>query len=430
MGTMSRLLTSLATCVVVLAAAPVANAAQYSTVQHFGYFAARLTPSGGNHLAEVADRSNLNWVQISDVDRYRPEVLDGCAPKGCIVSTGHEFFTGCDKPHSPSCGLHPDHRARWGRLADAVRSRIGKVGAFYVMDEPQWRGASPAEIATAAQTIKQAYPSIPVMMVEAGPAVTASLQVPGEVDLVGFDWYCRPFSDVAAKLSILERRTAAHQRLFLLPEAAPLAACGGAAGHRTDAEIAKLQWDYFRLAEAHPRVVGLLAFGFWTSGHDSSDLPLTVAAHRQIAARVIRPQAPPAPAPAPPPPATAPSARPAQVKLLGRRGRLDRRGRVRVALRCPRAAAAACSGRATLRPARRSRRLARKRFAVQPGRTSSVRMRIRKGARRAVVRKAYRRGRYRARLAVRTPAGIATRSLALVPARCAGPDPARRCHRP
>jgi hypothetical protein len=268
-----------------------AHADPYSTVEYFGYFAARLTPSGGNHLAEVADRSNLNWVQISDVDRYRPEVLDGCRIRGCIVSTGHEFFTGCDGANQPNCNLYPNYRERWLRLAQAVASRIAKVGAFYILDEPQFRGASPAEIATAAQTIKETYPSIPVMMVEAGPAVTDALQVPSQIDWVGFDWYCRPFSDIRTKLATLERRTAAHQRLFLLPEAAPLSQCGGAPGHATDAEIARLQWEYFRLAEAHPRVIGLLAFGFWTSGHDSGDLPLTVAAHRRIAARVIRPEA-------------------------------------------------------------------------------------------------------------------------------------------
>ena len=83
-------------------AATPATAAASSTVEHFGYFAARLTPSGGNHLAEVAARSNLNWVQVSDVDRYRPEVLDGCKTAGCIVSTGHEFFTGCDKAGTES----------------------------------------------------------------------------------------------------------------------------------------------------------------------------------------------------------------------------------------------------------------------------------------------------------------------------------------
>jgi hypothetical protein len=128
-----------------------------------------------------------------------------------------------------------------------------------------------------------------VMMVEAGPKVTTSLQVPANVDWVGFDWYCRPFSDIQAKLATLERRTTAAQKLFLMPEAAPLKECGGKPGHATDAEIAALQWRYYDLAVAHPRVAGLLAFGFWTSGHDSSDLPRTVAAHRQIAARIIPP---------------------------------------------------------------------------------------------------------------------------------------------
>ena len=138
------------------------------------------------------------------------------------------------------------------------------------------------------------------MMVEAGPAVTETLQVPSQVDWVGVDWYCQELSVVEAKLAILERRTAAAQRLWLLPEAAPLAACGGKPGHATDAEIAALQYRYLELAERHPRVLGLLAFGFWTSGYDSADLPRTVAAHRAIAARVIRPPAPPPPPAAPP----------------------------------------------------------------------------------------------------------------------------------
>ena len=396
---MKRLRRTIAAALLLAAAAAVpGTASAASNVEYFGYFAARITPSGGDHLAEVADRSNMNWVQISDVDRYRPEVLDGCKPRGCLVSTGHEFFRGCDAAHSPSCDLYPDYAARWQRLAAAVGSRIGKVGAFYLLDEPQWRGASPAEIATAAATIKATFPGVPVMMVEAGPAVTETLQVPAQVDWVGVDWYCQEMSVVEAKLAILERRTAAAQRLWLLPEAAPLAACGGKPGHATDAEIAALQWRYLELAERHPRVLGLLAFGFWTSGYDSADLPRTVAAHRAIAARVIRPPAPPPPPAAPPPPgAAAPVVK--RVAIGKRRLRVDRRGRVRVRLACPRTATVPCTGRLTLTARRHGRtvRLARARFALAPGAQRTVRMRVR---RRAAVR--------RLRLAVRTPAGNAT----------------------
>ena len=232
---------------VAAAALPAAAAADGAGgLEHFGYFAARLTPSGGDHLAEVTDRSNLNWVQVSDVDRYRPEVLDGCKPRGCIISTGNEFFTGCDKAGSTTCRLYPNYRERWMRLADAINSRFDKVGAFYLLDEPQWRGAKPADIARAAAEIKHTHPSTPVMMIEAGPKVTDSLQVPPNIDWVGFDWYCRPFTDIRARLTVLERRTTAAQRLFLMPEAAPLAECGGKPGHATDAEIARLQWQLLR----------------------------------------------------------------------------------------------------------------------------------------------------------------------------------------
>ena len=238
------------------------------------------------------------------------------------------------------------------------------------------------------------------------------MQVPANVDWVGFDWYCRPFSDVQAKLAVLERRTTATQRLFLMPEAAPLSECGGTPGHRTDAEIAQLQWQYFNLAAAHPRVIGLLAFGFWTSGHDSSDLPRTVAAHRQIAARIIPPPPPaatPPPAPVQPPAATTPTA--ARVRLVGRRARLRRSGVVAIAVRCP--AGAACSGRVTLtaRLHGKRRRIARKRFAVPAGHRRSVRLHVRRRAR--MLRLARRRSGLRITARARTSAGTTTRRIAL-----------------
>jgi hypothetical protein len=83
------------------------------------------------------------------------------------------------------------------------------------------------------------------------------------------------------------------QRIFLLPEDAPLSACAGVSGHQTDADIAALQWDYFGLAEQNPRVIGLMNFGFWTSpawaggGAGASSLPLTVDANERVAARIL-----------------------------------------------------------------------------------------------------------------------------------------------
>ena len=176
--------------------------------------------------------------------------------------------------------------------------------------------------------------------------------MPPQVDWVGFDYYCRPFSDIEAKLAILERRTTPRQRLWLVPEAVPMTPeeCGTTIGQRTDAQIAALQYQYFALAERHPRVIGLMPFGFWTSGYDSGDLPRTVAAHRAIAARVIRPPAPPAPPPPPPPPPAAPAPVAKQALVTKRKARINRRGRVRIRVACPADATVPCTGRMKLWP--------------------------------------------------------------------------------
>ncbi|MET9231728.1 hypothetical protein [Lentzea sp. NPDC003310] len=108
-----------------------------SRLRYFGYFGARLNAAGGNHLPEVRGRSNLNWVQISDADAYRPEVLDDCAPAGCVVHTGNEFFD-CD---AGRCPLYPNAAERWQVLAAKVRPYLDRVAGFVLQDEPFHRGA-------------------------------------------------------------------------------------------------------------------------------------------------------------------------------------------------------------------------------------------------------------------------------------------------
>ncbi|WP_134045964.1 hypothetical protein [Amycolatopsis arida] len=223
-----------------------------SALRYVGYYAARLHPAGGDHLPEVTGRSNLNWVNISDYDRYRPETLADCAPRSCVVYAGHEFFD-CA---SGACRLHAEAERRWGVLAAQVRPYLDRVGAFYLLDEPFHRGATFADVRRSARLIEGTYPDVPVMM-EAGPKVDANLRVPDEVDWVGFDWYCRPMAEIERLAATLERQ-APGRPVFLLPEAAPR--CPG----QTDAVVAQRLREYPRIAEARPRVAGLMLFGPWT----------------------------------------------------------------------------------------------------------------------------------------------------------------------
>jgi hypothetical protein len=255
--------------------------------RYFGYYAARLTPALGNHLSEVRGRSNLNVVNVSDYDKYVPEVLDDCAPASCLLYTGNEFFRGCDQAGVPTCDLYPDFRERWNRLAEQVRSRMSAVAGFYLLDEPYHRGASPEEVTTAARTIKETFPGAKVMLVEAAYKVDDAMVVPREVDWVGFDWYCQPTTEVEQVLRELESRATGGQGIFLFPQAAPLRDCGAKPGYGTDPELAALQWEYLRLAERHPRVVGLMSFGLWVEDTPVSRLPATIDAHERIAGQIL-----------------------------------------------------------------------------------------------------------------------------------------------
>jgi hypothetical protein len=259
-----------------------------SHLRYVGYFAARQTVAGGDHLAEVAGRSNLNVVTISDPDRYRPEVLAGCAPASCVVYTGNEFFQ-CT---TTSCPLYPNAAQRWATLADQVRPYLDRIAAFAVLDEPFWRHASYTDVTTSATLIKDTYPDTPVMLNEAGPAVTNAFHVPDQVDWVSFDWYCQPATRIDATLSTLERQVPdrAGRNLFLFAEVTPI--CTG----QTDQSLAAGLDQYRRTAEAHPRVAGIVLFGPWTGvGTTSpppgqptpSQYPMSTDAQERLAARIL-----------------------------------------------------------------------------------------------------------------------------------------------
>lgn len=258
-----------------------------SQLRHYGYFGARLNAAGGNHLPEVRGRSNLNWVQISDVDAYRPEVLRDCAPAGCVVHTGNEFFD-CD---AVGCPLYPNAAARWQVLAEKVRPYLDRVAGFALQDEPFHHGARFADVEFSAQQIDNTFPDKKVMLIEAGIWVDDSFRVPAAVDWVGFDEYCVDYEALDARMTKLEER-APGKELFLLSEAAPQSRCAD----RTDADLASTQYLHMALAQEHPAFVGIMVFGPWTGVGPAatgpgtpvpSKFPRATEAQERVAALVL-----------------------------------------------------------------------------------------------------------------------------------------------
>ncbi|MEV6715479.1 hypothetical protein AB0M48_25965 [Lentzea sp. NPDC051208] len=258
-----------------------------SQLRYYGYFGARLNAAGGNHLPEVRGRSNLNWVQISDVDAYRPEVLRDCAPAGCVVHTGNECFD-CD---AARCPLHPKAADRWQAFASKVRPYLDRVAGFMLQDEPFHHGASFADVEFSAQRIKDTFPDKKVMLIEAGVEVDDTFTVPAAVDWVGFDEYCSGYEALDARMTELAER-APGKELFLFPEAAPQPGCAD----KTDADLESTQYLYMALARQHPAFVGIMVFGPWTGVGPAatgpgtpvpSKFPRATEAQERVAALVL-----------------------------------------------------------------------------------------------------------------------------------------------
>jgi hypothetical protein len=257
-----------------------------SNLKYFGYYPTRETAATGDHVKEVAGRSNLDWILISDPDDIDTQTLSNCAPHSCVVYAAYEFFASCQPGN---CPLNSDADTKWKALAAAIKPYIDNVAAFYLLDEAYWVGASEADIETSAHDIKTSYPDIPIILSFAAPTVTHPFGIPADVDWVAFDQYCQPVSTVTANLHALEAG-APGKPVLLFVQSSPLSEC--AAGANTDAAIAAAQQNYLHLAQSDPRVTGLFEFGLWATKdvypteQTPVDVPLTTDGQERIAARL------------------------------------------------------------------------------------------------------------------------------------------------
>ncbi|HEX5752517.1 MAG TPA: hypothetical protein VFZ09_40300 [Archangium sp.] len=244
-----------------VAVSPVVN-----HLKHYGYYWAQ-SGSHGPHLDEVTAHTNLNFVQ-------RPEDLAACAARGvkCLLETRWQFFNGS--------ALRPDYVQAWNQLVTQITPYLGSVGGFYVIDEPYWVGVSVRDLETCVNTLKDTFPTIPVMVVHAVPSLSPSLVTPARADWVGFDHY-GPMSEVVGYLNTLRATLTPSQKLWLVPQSYLVGA------YSDDASLARANWEYYDLARSDPRIQGLLNFGLWTHQSPSS-IPRTFEAQRAIGNELLR----------------------------------------------------------------------------------------------------------------------------------------------
>ncbi|MFO0550978.1 MAG: hypothetical protein U0271_21485 [Polyangiaceae bacterium] len=227
----------------------------------------------GDYFDEVASFTN-----IAHVCAFQPN-LDLTGKLTALASSGGRavldltallFESGVD----PDTGvlvntLRVDADQRWADFV-ATNSAVldaAHVAAFYPVDEPTWTGVSTIDLESAAALTKTTHPDVPVLLIEAYPALP-QLVVPTNVDWVGFDRYyiAAPDSDPSYQSdweTLKAARSRPDQKLVLILDS-----------HYTDGhQQAGLTPDDMRavaesataLAAREPDVVAVLGY-LWPGG--------------------------------------------------------------------------------------------------------------------------------------------------------------------
>jgi hypothetical protein len=206
---------------------------------------------------ELAATRSAGVMAMLDVSALLWELVDGEAPSG----SGRRYV------------LRGDAAASWADFADrnATVLDADHLAAIYLIDEPTWNGATPADLDRAAAIVEATHPDIPMMVIEA-PDALVDAYFPDGVDWVGFDRYgTRDPNTDAAYLenvrALRSRTTEAQQHVVVMDtQWLPIFEQVGLAPD----DMAEVARNYLRYAKAHPEVVAIIGYS-WPGGIDGPD---------------------------------------------------------------------------------------------------------------------------------------------------------------
>ncbi|NCO64372.1 MAG: T9SS type A sorting domain-containing protein [Flavobacteriia bacterium] len=229
-----------------------------------------------NYISEVDSFSNIAHMCVYD---YTDNVVarTNLMNSYCVNPILHIqeiFFQIVDTlaPSGVNYDLHPNFTARWTTFMTTNSSVIdpAKIGCFYVADEPFWNGISLSDMDTVCALLKNAFPTIPLLMVEAYTTVD-SMQVPQAMDWVGFDRYGTfdpQFDPVFLEnLDTLKSRLSSpNQKIILIIDDQWFPEYLTYLGWTQDT-MADVVQNYYDLAVSDTSVIGLIGY-IWPGGLD------------------------------------------------------------------------------------------------------------------------------------------------------------------
>lgn len=211
-----------------------------------------------DHIAEIDDLASVGWLEgsrasvTSDLDRAFDQGMSA------VLTVTHLFFQGWPNPT-----LRTDYQVQWNNFSALLSSRVHKVYAFYIIDEPTLFGGRMEDVQTACQTIKGSFPTARTMIAEA--IFNLPPTVPAGLDIIGLDYY-QPFSAThITAYEQLKAKLSENQQLMLIPKTF----------QRPGSEWSEIDLindfaAYYAYAQREPRIAGLFNFS-WTSQTTGSD---------------------------------------------------------------------------------------------------------------------------------------------------------------
>lgn len=189
------------------------------------------------------------------------------------------FFeqTGTVGPSGASYDLRSDYQTRWDIFL-ATNDLVNNdhlFQALYIGEEPTWNDISYNELEAACNYVKNTITTIPIMIVEAYPAID-NLQIPTSVDWIGFDHYFvkNPLNDTdyQNELSLLKSKfSSPEQKLVIVMDTHYIPWAHGDFGGINQDEMKTVASNYFDLAIVEEKTIAIIGYT-WPGGFDSSDM--------------------------------------------------------------------------------------------------------------------------------------------------------------
>ncbi len=241
-----------------------------SHLLYYGYY----WTSGyyGEHLAEVSDYTNFNFIE-----NIRPDLPN---EKTHVLQVRWEFWGGSDGK------LNSNWETLWAAKLAQIKDNIDKIRAIYLLDEPFWAvNVDVDDYNMVLDQIRADLPNMPIISVFAYPIVedvedTRISAINCNIDWIGADKYVaiNEFTQIEEMNNLL-MEAQPDRNIFLIPQTF-------FQGTETDAEVAEMNWKFYNYALRNEQVKGIWNFGLWTH-QQPEDLPLSLKVQKIIGSSIV-----------------------------------------------------------------------------------------------------------------------------------------------